>query len=901
MFKLENAIQQWRKSLTANPSLEDGYIAELEASLQDEVADLVQQGMSEEEAFRKVVSEMGQAEDIGSEFHKVYAVSPSGRPSWKPPRFVPALIWNSFKIAVRHFRRSKFYSSINITGMVVGIACCLLIFVYVLDELSYDAHHEKADRIYRIAHHGKNGERVFHKAAVSAPMGKALVENYPEVENSVRFRQINGCTISYHQKSFVENRIIFSDPEILEIFTLPLISGNPQTSLKEPYTLLMSERTAFKYFGVENPIGKAVTLNNRREYHVTGVFKEIPRKSHFHFDVILSMEGLEESKEKTWLPHNFNTYILLGENADPQNLEAKFPELLSKYLQPELKTFMGKEEWKKTESLIKSGDIQYSFYVQPLRDIHLHSDLAMELEPNSDIRYVQIFSLIAVFILIIAAINFINLSTARSTVRAKEVGLRKVVGASRGQLVRQFMLESLVFCFISLFLAFLLVYLSLPFFNHISGKDLARAELINVKILLAALVITLLACLIGGIYPAFFLSGFKQTTVLRGQFKSGGRGRVLRRILVVFQFSVSIVLIAWTYIVFSQIHYILSKKIGFDKEQVLILERTHLLGNRIDAFKREVLRNDRVKKAAVSGFLPIRPSSRNRVDIFPEGKFTIDSFQAQNWIVDSDFIPTLGMKIREGRNFPKSFSADGSAAIINQKAAEQLGWTDSIGRSIGVSVSRQGRVKMYTIIGMVEDFHFESFRFIIDPLVMLRGKNTTRMCLRIGTQDIQGTIDSIQAEWNRFAPGQPFEYAFLDERFNKMYQSERQTGKIIGLFSVLAVLIGGLGLSGLAAFITEQRTKEIGIRKTLGAKSAEVVIMICKDFIKPVAMANFFAWPVAYYAMNQWLQRFAYRIQIGAGVFVFAAAFTFIIALATVSWQAIRAGAADPIKSLRYE
>ena len=613
MFELENAIRQWRKSLRSNPSLEDGFIVELETSLRDEIADCVAQGMTEEESFQKIVAEIGHADDIGYEFNKVYSVRHLKRPSWKRPRFIPTIFWHSFKVGLRILKRRKFYSSINILGLAVGIACILLISMYVVDELSFDGYHENADRIYRVVSWGKKGEEISQKAAVGAAVAKTLIQNYPEVENAVRFRQINGCTLNYKDKNFVENKIIFSDQEILDVFTIPVLAGKPQTALREPYTLILSENTASRYFGSEYPVGKVIKLNNLVDYVVTGVFKEMPRNSHFHFDVILSMEGLKESKKAMWVTENFNTYVLLRENADPAELESKFPNIVSKHVFNQIKSYMKQEEWIKTETLIKSGDYQKRYYLQPLREIHLHSSLRMELEPNSDIKYVHIFSMVAFFILIIASINYINLSTARSAVRSKEVGLRKIVGISRGQLVRQFLIESFIVVSLSQLLAFVLIFLTLPYFNHISSKGLTVSDLTTGTTMLAALVIILLTTLLGGLYPAFFLSGFKPINVLRGQYKSGLKGRLLRRILVVFQFATSIVLIIGTLIVLFQLRYILNKDLGFDKEQVLILEKTHLLGNQIESFKHEILKNNEIINATVSGFLPVQPSSRNNM------------------------------------------------------------------------------------------------------------------------------------------------------------------------------------------------------------------------------------------------------------------------------------------------
>ena len=665
----------------------------------------------------------------------------------------------------------------------------------------------------------------------------------------------------------------------------------------------MSEKTAAKYFGSENPVGKVVKLNNRDDYSVAGVFKEIPPTSHFHFDVILSMEGYKKSKEPMWVAQNFNTYILLREGVNSQDFEGKLPDFVSTHFINQVQTLTGSEEWAKTESQIKSGKLQFQYALQPLEDIHLHSNLNMELEPNGDIKYVHIFSLIAVFILFMASINYVNLSTARSAVRSKEVGLRKIAGITRGQLIRHFLVESLVIALLSLILAVLMISVVLPYFNHISGKDLTISDFAMGQTLLAIAAITLFSGFLGGLYPALFLSRFRPANVVRGQYRSGLKGRLFRRILVVFQFATSIILIIGTLIVFFQLRYIHKKDLGFEKEQVLILEKAYLLGNSIESFKHEILNNNEIINATVSGFLPVRPSSRNTLSIFPEGKIAIENeIPMQNWIVDHDYIQTLGIKILKGRDFSRDHSSDRAAAIINRSAEQQFGWTDPLGKSIGLPISViKGKLKLFNIVGVMEDFHFESLRYSIGPLVMVLGQNRIRMSIRIGTQDIQRIIDIIRDKWNQYAPGQPFEYAFLDRRFDSMYRSESRTGEIIGFFSLLSILICGLGLFGLAAYLTEKRTKEIGIRKVVGASIREIVLIVCKDFIKPVILANLFAWPLAYYVMNLWLQRFAYRIQIGVGVFILAAGLTFIIALATVSWQAIKAAITDPVRTLRYE
>nr|NIM11352.1 FtsX-like permease family protein [Candidatus Aminicenantes bacterium]NIM78133.1 FtsX-like permease family protein [Candidatus Aminicenantes bacterium]NIN17451.1 FtsX-like permease family protein [Candidatus Aminicenantes bacterium]NIN41347.1 FtsX-like permease family protein [Candidatus Aminicenantes bacterium]NIN84117.1 FtsX-like permease family protein [Candidatus Aminicenantes bacterium] len=590
-------------------------------------------------------------------------------------------------------------------------------------------------------------------------------------------------------------------------------------------------------------------------------------------------------------------YLVLGKHVAPKSLEAKFPEVIKKYFSPQVEKFFGQS----LEALIASGNVSVLFYLQPLQRIHLHSDLMAELEPNSDIKYVYIFSAIALFILIIASINFMNLSTARSAGRAKEVGIRKVVGSLRSQLIRQFLTESMILSIISMVIALLLVKLVLPYFNTLSGKELIMSDYYRWEMILAAIVITLLTGLLAGLYPAFLISAFRPITVLKGQLKSGVKSGWLRSGLVVFQFAASIILIIGTLVVMNQLNYIQDKKLGFDKEQVLILHNAYLLDKQAETFKNEMLTHLQIKRATISGYLPI-PSSRNSSAVFPEGQVANkNSTSIQNWIVDYDYIKTLGMKVIKGRDFSREFSTDPSAVIINQAAAKQFGWKEPIDKRLSRFTSLKGDMTTYTVIGMVEDFHFESLRDTIGPLVMFLGEHKDLMSFRIDTGNIPGTIDLLRDKWNRFLPGQPFEYSFLDERFYEVYKAEQKLGQIFGAFAVLAIFVGCLGLFGLAAFIAEQRTKEIGIRKVFGASVSSIIGLLSREFVILVGIANIIAWPVAYFVMNKWLQDFAYRTPLSPLIFLAAGAAAIIIALLTTSYQAVKAAFTDPVKSLKYE
>lgn len=808
------------------------------------------------------------------------------------------MLKNYLKSALRNMARRKGYSLINIIGLAIGMACCLLILMFVNDELNYDNYNENAERICRIAGSYRYGGRDFQFGTVSAPMAKVLIDEYPEVEDTVRFRGQGNFIVKFAEKSFTERRVIFSDPTIFNVFTIPLRQGEPKTALKDPYTLVLNKKTAEKYFGKENPLGKIIKLDNEKDYKITGVFTDIPHNSHFHFDIIASLASLEESCSPSWLRDNFFTYILLKPGASPKALEAKFPRLIKKYFAPELEKQFGQS----METLINEGNVRAEFYLQPLLRIHLYSDLMAELEANSDIKYVYIFSAIALFILVIASINFMNLTTARSAGRAKEVGMRKVLGSDRRQLIGQFLVESTVLSIIAMVIALVLVNLALPYFNSLSGKELPLADNYNGVMVLSMLVITLLTGLLAGFYPAFFISAFHPISVLKGQLKSGVKSGSLRSTLVVFQFTVSIVLIIGTLVVMNQLNYIQNKKLGFDKDRVLILHNANLLDQQVQTFKNEMLKYPQIKNAAVSSYLPV-PSARHGGAVSPEGQWdneTSTSTSVQNWTVDYDYITTLGMKLAAGRNFSRSNPTDTSAVIINQAAAKQFGWEKSLGKRLDRFFG-EGEIKSFTVIGVVEDFHFESLRNTIAPVLLYLGQTGGLISFRINTDNIPGAIDLLRDKWEKFLPGQPFEYSFLDERFDQVYRTEQRLGKIFGTFALLAIFVGCLGLFGLAAFIAEQRTKEIGIRKVLGASIPSIIRLLSLEFVRLVAAATLIAWPLAYLIMNQWLREFAYKTSLSIWIFLAAGISAVTIALITVGYQSVKTALTDPAKCIQYE
>lgn len=807
------------------------------------------------------------------------------------------MIKNYLKVATRILKRHKAYSAINILGLAIGMASCLLILLYIQDELSYDRFNKNYHRIYRIATYTQMGDTGVNVVGAAPPMAQTLVEEYPEVEDAVRFQYGDDVRVSFGEKSFREKRVVYTDPSFFNIFTVPLLSGDAKNVLESPRTVVLSERTAKKYFGNTDPIGKALMFDGKVDYKVTGVFEEIPENSHFHFDIMASLSSLPESQMPNWINFNYMTYLLLKPGADPKVIDAQFSMIFKKYAGPQLQKAMGKS----FEEMTRDIGMKIESSLQPLKNVHLYSDLMGEFEPNSDIKYIYILSAIALFILIIASINFMNLSTARSAGRAKEVGLRKVLGSQRRELVKQFLTESLILSVIALAFAFILFWMGLRLFNSLSGKEFSLSDLDNGFMWAAFVAITVVTGLLAGCYPAFFISAYRPVNVLRGRMRTGAKTISLRRILVIFQFAASIILIVGTFVVFNQLRYIQNKNLGFNKEQVIVLDNAHLLKRQSESFKNEVIKNPQVVSGTMSSCLPI-PSAREMMMVAPEGEpMTEDSPPMAIWPVDHDYIKTLEIKIVAGRDFSRAHATDKDAAIVNQKAVQHFGWDDPLGKRIQKFVSLGGRPKVYTIIGVMEDFHFDSLRFSIKPLVLYMGRSTGLMSFRIKTDDISGTIGFLRKKWNDFLPGEPFAYSFLDERFFNTYKSEQRIGKIFGVFSSLAIFISCLGLFGLAAFMAEKRTKEIGIRKVLGASVPNIIRLMIREFMILVGIATLIAWPIAYFIMRRWLQDFAYRVNLGIHLFVLAGLVALFIALTTVVFQAIKAAIANPVISLRYE
>jgi putative ABC transport system permease protein len=808
------------------------------------------------------------------------------------------MLKNYIKIAFRNLWKSKGFSAINIIGLAIGLATCLLIMLFVLDELSYDRYNKKADRIYRVDGDIKFGGNHFILAVAPDPMGPALKKDFPQIEQYVRFRSNGGFVVKKGNENVQEDNVVYADSTLFDVFTLPMLDGNAASALQQPNSVVITETTARKYFNTTQAAGKTFIINNRNNYTVTGVIKDIPAQSHLNFDFFVSMASLKESRENNWISTNFNTYVVLKEGADPKKLEAQFDALVDKYIGPQLKEVMSID----LDELRKSGSYEKHF-LTPLTSIHLHSNKVGELGPNSSIQYVYIFSAIAFFILLIACVNFMNLSTARSANRAREVGVRKVLGSLKSNLVKQFLTESILISCIALMVALMLTFIMLPYFNQLAAKDIRLNVLASPWLLPSLLLLVLVTGLLAGSYPAFYLSAFKPIQVIKGKLAAGFKTSWLRSGLVVFQFSISIILIIATIVIYKQLNFIHSYKPGFNRDQVLVLHNATPLGGKAKTFREEVIKLPGVDNATVTGYLPTN-GWRNSNLVFMDP--TLDQKRAvamQTWDVDEQYIPTLGMEMAAGRNFSKDFPTDSGGIIINEAALRLLGMNDPIGKSLYYirDLNNKDAVSDLRIVGIVKDFNFSSMRQQVTPLALMLNGNNGNIALRLSSTNMHQLVAQIERTYKSMAPGEPFNYSFMDEEFNNLYRTEQRMGVIAITFSGLAILIACLGLFGLAAYAAEQRTKEIGIRKVLGATVSNITAMLSKDFLRLVIISALIAFPVAWWFMHSWLQDFAYRTNISWWVFIMAGITAALIAVITVSFQTIKAAISNPIKSLRTE
>ena len=798
------------------------------------------------------------------------------------------MLKNYLKIALRTIVRHKAYSAINIFGLAMGLTCIILIMLFVKDELSYDSFHEKKDRIYRIIskYTGQNQTQTYvigeHKLA---PL---LRTDFPELEEVVRIGNV-GPSVQYEDHVFQENDFYIADANVFDVFTLPLVKGDPKTALKEPNTVVISEKAAHKYFGDADPIGRVITILDTVRLAVSGVMKDMPRNSHFHADFICSM-GTDRSIYgeivfKNWGELSVYTYIVLPPNEKPENLETRLHEFIVKHRDAE-----------------DAKNMRYE--LQSLTAIHLENYQG-EMEANGDRNTVIIFTAIAIATLLIAGINYTNLATARSSLRAREVGIRKTVGADRYHLIRQFLGESFVYVFIALALAVLFAELLLPVFNSVANRTLSLTDVVDVSFIASLLLVMAVIGFLAGIYPAFFLSAFEPIKVLKGSLAKGASGGFLRKFFVTAQFAVSVALITATTVIYNQLQYLKNRPLGYSSSNIVVVEMpSDAVAAKYESIKEDFLRVPGVQLISkTSKRLGGRLTSNLR---FKSENIPQDIRSIKVVAVDHDFFKTIGATIVEGRDFSKTYSTDAeNGFIVNEAAVKAFGWTSAAGKAFETStLSNHGTwmPKAGHIVGVVKDFHYEPLYQKIVPVVFYISPNWSgRFLIRIHSAHTSETLNGLREAWKRDAPNQPFEFEFLDQQIQALYASQERFGRLIGYFSALAILIACLGLFGLASFTAEQRTKEIGIRKVMGAPVSRIVFLLSKDFLKLVLLSIVIAAPMAYWAMNQWLTTFAYKVDIGAGTLIVAGIIALVIAILTVSYQAIRAATANPVDALKYE
>ena len=809
------------------------------------------------------------------------------------------MIRNYLKVAFRSLTKYKFYSAINILGLSLGIASVLLMLLYVQHELSYDRHIPNAENIYQVSMHARMSGQDFDAAVVSSEAGPAFTDEIPEVMDFGRMRDRGEWIVDYNDNKFKEEDLVFADQGMARLFNFDFVSGNPETALVEPYKLVITEEIATKYFGTEDPIGKLLKLDGGDDYEVTGVIKAIPGNTHFQFNMYASLSSLDELENAIWLSNNFHTYIQLQEGTNPAQVEDKFPYFIEKYIGPEVQSFLGV-----SLAEFESQDNRFAFDLLALTDIHLRSDVDGQPMAGGKIEYVWIFGGISIFILIIACINFMNLATARSANRAKEVGIRKTLGSMRKQLISQFLSEAFLLSIIAFFIGIALAIAMLEPFNSLTDQKLSLGNIDWATFIPTLLGIALLIGFLAGSYPAFYLSAFNPTSVLKGKLQGGMKHKGLRSALVVFQFACSIALIVCTLVVYQQMEYMKKQNLGYNQNQLVYLESAYMLGDQIETFKQEMLRVPGVESATIASSIPT-PSSRNSTFFFP-GANPDDprGTSLQVWRVDFDYLETLQMNVNIGRAFDKELATDSAGIILNQAAMRQFQLTDSnvLGQTIGTFRDNGGDLEFYEVIGVVDDFIFESMHNQITPLVLVIGGSRGLVTFRIDPTQTSSVIAAMQDNWNTMTNHQPFSYEFMDDSFANVYESEDRQGRIFTAFAGLAILIACLGLFGLAAFTAEQRTKEIGVRKVLGASVPSLVMLLSREFIVLVSIAFVIASVSAGWLMHtQWLTNFQYHTTLSPWIFIVSGLVALAIAWLTMSVQSLRAATANPVKSLRSE
>lgn len=918
-YNLQSSIKEWVKNLRKYPHLEPGDIEELENHLRDTIEVLIEDGVSPESAFITASNKIDAGFEEAIDEFKYRSATKEPRSKWFSSWWIPELLPNILKVILRNFKRQQGYSFINISGLAIGMASCLMIFLYVSDELRYDDFHEKGDRIYRIdqTNMWDDFESIF--SGTGPGVAPVLKSEIPEIESFVRINNPTDMLISVERNAneilyFEESEVLTADSTFFHIFSVPFLEGNPESALNNPYSFVLTTETAKRYFGDESALGKSITVetpNSKISYQITGIVQEMPDNSHFKFDLISSLSSYPNvtRREDTWLWTAFTTYVLLEEYSSIEQVRAKSPSALNNHAEAKLFSAFGY-----TTENFQSSEKTWELFFTPLKDVHLRANEAgNRLGPVSNIFYVYVFSTIALLIIALASINFMNLSSARSVQRAKEVGIRKTLGSLRGSLIVQFLTESVLFSIISLVVALILISISIEPFNQIAAKNLFLFELISPLNLLYIITFTILIGLISGIYPALYLTSFNPIEAFKSKLPSITSNKFsfasLRNFLVVFQFAISIMLVSCSIIIYMQLNYVQNKNMGFDKDNILVIENMEQVGNQSEVLKQSILLEASVLEVGQSNALPPTIWNEDFGKVFGSSEAEIS---LNSMVVDDNFISSMGIELKVGRNFEKESPLNANHVILNETAVNQLKWSDEAKKNssfpLGEFILFSGDEPKYEVIGVIKDFNIASLHEPIRPIAVFhdsssvwRGESSFLSVRVNSSSDLESLLTSIQSKWSSVVPGIPFGYTFLDDQLFIQYETERKISKVVSIFTGLAIFIAILGLIGLISFIIEKKTKEIGIRKVMGASAQSIVYLLSKDISKLVGIAIILSIPIAWLLMDDWLKNFEYRIEINVYIFLISGFVALALAWFALSVQTIKAALQDPVKSLKNE
>lgn len=918
-FELENAIKDWKKNLFKNSTLEPGNIEELENHLRDSIEIHVENGESEQSAFEKATSTFEYGFDEAVEEFKYTSATHESRSKWLSSWWIPELLPNVLKVTFRNFKRQPGYSFINITGLAIGMACCFVIFMYVSNELSYDKFHEKAERIYRVdqTNMWANFEGKF--GSTGPGVAGVLKAELPEIETVLRVNNPADWLVTIQSNTselryFEEPRVLAADSTFFTVFTMEFLEGNPTKSLNAPFSVVITEQTRLRYFDGESALGKALTVGNPGEemsYQITGVVKDMPDNSHFTFDLLASLSSnpTVKRREDTWIWTTFVTYVVLDENASVQNLRQKLPEILEPYAEAKLYNSFGM-----SAEEFKSSQKNWELFLTPITDIHLRAtDSGNRIGTVSDIFYVSVFSTIALLIIGLASINFMNLSSARSVHRAKEVGIRKTLGSYRSNLIGQFLMESVLFSFISLFFALITLFFMISPFNAIAATKLSLSQLFTPIHILGILGFTVFIGLLAGMYPALYLTSFTPIQAFKNKVSAISGNKLsfagLRNFLVVFQFAISIMLISCSIIIYQQLHFLQSKNLGFEKENMFVLKNVEKLGDQAKTFKQLLERESGVAQVAHSNAVPPEIWYEDFATVYGANGTEIP---LNSMVVDDDHISTMGFEMIQGKAFEKETAANAHYVVLNETAVHQFQWEDKAKESenfpIGERILFSGDGVQYEVIGVVKNFNITSLHYDILPLgifhessILWKGPNQFLTVKLAPTTDLSSFIEKVNTHWNALAGNLPFDYTFLDDQLFSQYEVEQRIANVVSIFTGLAIFIAILGLLGLISFSIERKTKEIGVRKVVGASSQSIVFLLSKEMSRLIVISIFISIPAAWYLMNNWLEEFVYKTEINALVFILSGVIALVLALTALSYQTIKAAMQNPVKSLKSE